>query len=94
MYMHVVFNLDKNETFYTYSNQEYDRMQIDSVMYKRCYNKISNEEWEDLIRELNFYKLNEMQSHKNELFTKKVQSNELFTKKVQSKMDNMLNGKE
>ena len=61
--MHVIFNLTNNKVYYTYSPSDYDRMQIDSIMYKKCFNKISEQEWQEIINELNHYKLNEMIVH-------------------------------
>lgn len=62
----VSFNLS-NETFVTYSSQEYDRFQIDSVLYRKNYNRISEEEWRSIFINLDLYKLYEMRVHKDSL---------------------------
>jgi hypothetical protein len=62
----VVFNLDKNETQETYSSDEYDRFQIDSVLYRRGYaNLVSDQEWSNIYITLDIYKLYEMKTHKD-----------------------------
>lgn len=61
----VIFNLDKNETRETYSGDEYDRIQIDSLLYRRGYNKVSDEEWNNVYITLDIYKLYEMKTHKD-----------------------------
>jgi hypothetical protein len=56
-----------NETFVTYSSEEYDRFPIDSVLYRKSYNRISNEEWRSIFINLDLYKLYEMRVHKDSL---------------------------
>lgn len=47
----------------TYSSSEYDRMSIDSILYRRNYKKVTDEEWEKMMEELLFYKNFEMIVH-------------------------------
>ena len=61
----VTFNLDDNKTYYAYSN--YDRSQIDSILYRKCYNRVSNEEWKNMCTELYLFKLHEMIVHKDSI---------------------------
>ena len=63
----VSFNLDNNKTYTTYSNLDYDRCQIDSILYKKCYNRVDHEEWRQMCIELYHYKLNEMIVHKDSI---------------------------
>jgi hypothetical protein len=65
--MRVLFDLHANKVHTTYSDSEYDRMQIDSVIYKKCYNKISTAEWKEIIDHLNHYKLYEMIIHQQSI---------------------------
>lgn len=60
----VSFNLDKNKIYNTYSILEYDRIPIDSILYLRCYKKISDYEWLKIFENLNYYKTREMIVHK------------------------------
>jgi hypothetical protein len=62
----VSFNLN-NTTFSTYSHKDYDRFQIDSVLYRKGYNRISEEEWRSIFINLDLYKLYEMRVHKDSL---------------------------
>lgn len=61
----VVFNTSNNVTNFTYSKQEYDRNQIDSVLYRKCYNRISINDWKRIKQELFNYKTQEMVVHKD-----------------------------
>jgi hypothetical protein len=63
----VQFNLDNTIFCYTYSNEEYDRYPIDSIMYLRCYNKVSDFDWINMLENLNLFKICEMIVHKNSL---------------------------
>jgi hypothetical protein len=63
----VSFNLDNNEIYDTYHRTEYDRSQIDHVLYRRAYNRVSNEEWNNIYITLDLYKLYEMPVHKDSL---------------------------
>jgi len=49
----------------TYSPREYDRHPIDSVLYKRSYNRVSDQEWNNIYVILDIYKLYEMNVHKD-----------------------------
>lgn len=60
----VSFNLDKNRIYNTYSILEYDRIPIDSILYLRCYKKISDYEWFKIFENLNYFKTREMIVHK------------------------------
>jgi hypothetical protein len=59
----VKFNLESNKIFTTYSIDEYDRLPIDSILYLKCYNKITDDEWNKVLVELNDYKTREMVVH-------------------------------
>jgi hypothetical protein len=67
VYKKVKFDLEKNVVYYTYSPDEYDRHIIDCVLYMRGYNKVSNEEWNNIFVELNLYKMKEMKVHKDSI---------------------------
>ena len=47
----------------TWSKFDYDRSQIDSILYRKCYRKISNDKWNNIIKKLLDYKQNEMIIH-------------------------------
>lgn len=47
----------------TYSSDEYDRHQIDSTLYLKSFNRISMDEWDEIIRQLLYYKKYEMIVH-------------------------------
>jgi hypothetical protein len=59
----VKFNLDKNSFHETYSTIEYDRHQIDSILYLLSYRKITQKEWIIIMKDLNKFKTQEMQVH-------------------------------
>lgn len=59
----VDFDLNKNEIFFVYSINEYDRYPIDSILYLKSYRKISDSEWKLALRKLNNYKLSDMNVH-------------------------------
>lgn len=61
----VNFDLSKNQIYTTYSEQEYDRTCIDHVLYRRAYQRISDEEINAIYVNLDLYKLYEMPVHKN-----------------------------
>jgi hypothetical protein len=63
----VSFNLEQNQVYDTYSNKEYDRAMIDSVLYLRSYNRISDKEWNQVLHELDQYKFKDMLIHKQSL---------------------------
>lgn len=56
---------NKNKNYITYSSCEYDRFQIESTLYLKCYNRITSNEWNKIITDLNEYKINEMVSHED-----------------------------
>ena len=72
----VSFDLNKNTTYSTYSNQEYDRTCIDHVLYRKAYNRLSNGEMNSIFVTLDLYKLYEMPVHKNS-----IQNNMYYVKK-------------
>lgn len=78
----VQFNLDRNLEYSTYDKNEYDRTPIDHVLYRRAYNRISDEEFKSIFVILDLYKLYEMPVHKDSL------KNNAYT--IKSKMLNML----
>jgi len=63
----VNFNLDINQTYITYSSQEYDRTSIDHVLYRKAYNRISLDEMNAIYVNLDLFKLYEMNVHKMSL---------------------------
>ena len=63
----VHFNLDNNKIFYTYSNIEYSRIPIDSILLKKISNQISETEWVQHKNCLLKYKHCEMIVHKDSL---------------------------
>lgn len=63
----VVINEFQNKMYVTYSGHEYDRLQIDSVLYLYGYKKISQQEWDSIFIELNDYKCTEMIVHKSSI---------------------------
>jgi hypothetical protein len=46
---------------------QYDRFPIDSILYLKCFNKVSNTDWLKMLKKLNHYKEVEMIVHKNNL---------------------------
>ena len=63
----VNFNLDNNKIFYTYSNTEYSRLPIDSILLKKISNQMSEIEWIQHRNSLLKYKYCEMIVHKDSL---------------------------
>ena len=63
----VLFNLDNNKIHTTYNLSEYDRFQIDSVMYRRSWHRVSDEEWNSIYVILDLYKLYDMPVHQNSI---------------------------
>ena len=63
----VQFNLDNTIFYDTYSSEEYDRYPIDSILYLKCYNKVSDFDWINMLENLNLFKICEMIVHKNSL---------------------------
>lgn len=68
----VTFNLNNNKIYNTYSKNEYDRNQIDSTLYLYNYCKISQQQWTNILRDLNFYKLNQMPVHIDSIHNTKL----------------------
>lgn len=58
----VRFN-DNLYIYATYSSSEYNRLSIDSILYRRSYKRVSDEEWKNMIEELLFFKNYEMIVH-------------------------------
>ena len=56
---------DSNKIFTTFSSDEYDRSCIDYVLYRRSYNRVSDEEWNNMYITLDLYKLYDMKTHKD-----------------------------
>jgi hypothetical protein len=71
----VLFNLDNNKIYNTYSRMEYDRYQIDSILFRRGYKRVSDQEWNNVYTLLDIYKLYDMTVHKDSL-----QNNLYYTK--------------
>lgn len=67
----VFFNLDKNRIYTTYSPDEYDRSVIDHVLYRKSYQRISDNELYAIYVNLDLYKLYEMVVHKNSISNNK-----------------------
>lgn len=63
----VSFNLNDNTIHETYSSDTYDRSVIDSILYRKAYNRVSDAEWQEVLMSLNKYKIEEMISHKDSL---------------------------
>lgn len=63
----VSFNENNNKIYITYSSLDYDRFQIDSILYQKGYRRISNEDWINIFILLNKYKCNEMIVHKDSI---------------------------
>jgi len=57
---------DNNIVYTTYSGDEYDRLPIDSTIYKKSLNKIPLTEWNNIIKSLILYKKYEMIVHINQ----------------------------
>lgn len=68
----VSFDLDKTTIEETYSRFEYDRSPIDSVIYLRALQRININEWNEIFTELNNFKTNEMDVHKESLNNIKI----------------------
>ena len=55
----------------TYASDEYDRFQIDSILYQKMYLRVSDVEWDNIIKELLNYKKHEMIVHiDNQILTR------------------------
>ena len=49
----------------TYSKDVYDRRSIDSILYRRGYQRVSDQVWNSMYIILDIYKLYEMKVHKD-----------------------------
>lgn len=47
----------------TYAPDEYDRHCIDSILYQKIYNRVTDSEWKTLMKDLDIYKSQEMIIH-------------------------------
>jgi hypothetical protein len=56
---------DTASIFITYSKDEYSRDPIDSILYRRGYQRVSDQEWNNVHIILDIYKLYEMNVHKD-----------------------------
>lgn len=74
----VSFDLSRNETILTYSESEYDRGQIDSVLYLRSYRRISDEEWSSIYIKLDLYKMYEMPVSKDSITNNRYHCKEVM----------------
>lgn len=63
----VSFNLNNNQIFTTHNKEDYDRSQIDHVLYRKAYNRISDKEIDTILINLDLYKLYEMPINKESL---------------------------
>lgn len=63
----VSFDLEQNTVHEMHSGDEYDRYPIDSIMYSKCYNRLSQQEWSEMLKELKDYKFHEMLVHKDSI---------------------------
>jgi hypothetical protein len=69
-----------NITIYvTYSPDEYDRLSIDHVLYRKAYNRVSNEEMMKIYITLDIYKLYEMTVNKDSLHNTCYQAKKFVT---------------
>jgi hypothetical protein len=68
----VRFNLNDIKFYDTYSKEEYNRFPIDSILYLKCYNKISYFDWSKMVDSLNKFKICEMIVHKKSLSNTKI----------------------
>lgn len=67
----VVIDENKNQIFYTYSADEYDRFQIDHVLYKKAFNKITDSEFNTILVTTDMYKMYEMCVHPDSFINNK-----------------------
>ena len=63
--MKKVYFSDNVTVYNTFSKDEYSRESIDHVLYRKSYNRISNQEMNDIYTMLDIYKLYEMSVHKD-----------------------------
>lgn len=65
----VTFNLERNTLHEMHAADEYDRYPIDSILYLKCYNRVSQQEWCQMLEELEHYKFYEMLVHKDSIMS-------------------------
>lgn len=63
----VLFNLENNEIFDTYTRDEYSRDPIDSILYQRNWRRVSDQEWNNVYVTLDLYKLYDMPVHQDSI---------------------------
>jgi hypothetical protein len=68
----VKFNLEKNTIHEVHSANEYNRNQIESIMYLKLFGKITLFEWTQVLNEINMYKLIEMQVHNDSVTNTRI----------------------
>ena len=68
----VKFNLEKNTIHEVNSENEYNRNQIESIMYLKLFGKITLFEWTQVLNEINMYKLIEMQVHNDSVTNTRI----------------------
>ena len=64
-------------TYTTYSSNEYDRYCIDSIIYQRSYNRISDKEWNEMLQELFQYKTYDMIVHVSNIVINKYSNKQI-----------------
>lgn len=69
----VRFNLKNNKIYNTYNCKEYDRSSIDHVLYRKAYNRVSDEEIKVIYIALDIYKLHEMVVSKDSIHNNSYQ---------------------
>jgi hypothetical protein len=74
----VQFDLGQNETFVTHTRSEYDRSQIDHVLYRKSYNRVSEHEMKMILISLDLYKLYEMPVSKESLHNNSYQAKQFI----------------
>lgn len=78
----VIINEEYNKEYTTYTNKEYDRCTIDSILYQKCYQRVSSEEWINIFIILNNYKCTEMEIHKDSINNISLINIETFRKNL------------
>lgn len=63
----VLFNLANNEIFDTYTKNEYSRHPIDSILYRRNWQRVTDKEWNNIYVTLDLYKLYNMPVHQDSI---------------------------
>ena len=62
----------------TYSSSEYDRSSIDHVLYRRSYNRISDDELKAIYVNLDLYKMYSMPVHVESLYNNSYHKNKNY----------------